>query len=128
MEQANINMLLTYIICLIIFSGVVLILWLKRLVNDLPATKHTLLEQLARTAVQYVEQKYKTSTSQEKKDFALAAIKTLLLAARLPLPNLVILDLVIEAAVYLLNQEQPETPQPVLPPKSIMVPTPPQKS
>lgn len=76
-----------------------------RFESRLPANQQDMLERYAKMAVQYVEQSV-LADGHEKKNRAIDLTQKLLLAAKLPIPNMAILNAAIEAAVLVLNREK----------------------
>ncbi len=80
--------------------------WFSRLyAQRLPEYQRAALEQFARQAVRYVEQRYTHNPS--KKSLAESAITDLFLSFNLPVPGKAALDVAIEAAVHELRSSSP---------------------
>jgi LL-H family phage holin len=83
------------------------------LIQKAPEKQRAALHQFAKYAVQKVEQKFK-GTSMQKKDMAVYIVESCFKAAKLPVPDLVLIDAAIESFVYEMKQLAglPDPPQP----------------
>jgi LL-H family phage holin len=83
--------------------------WLEQY---LPEKQRAALDQFAKYAVQKVEQKFK-GNSLQKKDMAVYIVESCFKAAKLPVPDLVLIDAAIESFVFEMNQlAGPPQPEP----------------
>jgi hypothetical protein len=78
----------------------------ERFKQQLPANQQDMLDRFAQMAVRGVEQGTSNIKGEQKKAMAMDIVKRLLLAAKLPLPNMVILSAAIEAAVLMMDRQQ----------------------
>jgi hypothetical protein len=104
-------MYISNILLLLLPVLIALIVYLYRMVEGhLPANQRAALDKLASQAVQFVEQTGSSLTSDQKKLLASKSLVDLLEEFKLPVPSAQVIDVVIEGAVYLLNQVSQTTP------------------
>ena len=81
-----------------------LVVWLcHQLVRSLPTQQREALEQFARIAVQKVEQQDSTLSGTAKKQLAIDLVVKLFSTFKIPSPPVEMIDVAIEAAVFLIN-------------------------
>lgn len=103
----TIQMIINVILTLGLPPMIGFVYWFSRLyAQRLPEYQRVALEQLARQAVRYVEQRYTHNPS--KKSLAESTITDLFLSHRLPVPTKTAIDIAIEAAVYELRSPKAE--------------------
>lgn len=96
----NISDIILAVIILFIVTLPYLIL---PLIKRLPEKQLAALDQFAKYAVQKVEQQF-VGNNLQKKDLAVHIIETCFKAAKLPLPELVLVDAAVESFVYEIKQ------------------------
>jgi len=97
--------IIQYVVLLSIPLLCALVVWLcHQLVRSLPTQQREALEQFARIAVQKVEQQDSTLSGTAKKQLAVSLVIKLFNTFKIPVPPVEMIDVAIEAAVFLINQ------------------------
>ena len=103
-------------IILVLIALIMPFLWFL-LLQRLPEKQRAALDQFAKYAVYKVEQQYSHFSNSQKKAYAETVIENCFRAARLPIPDYVLIDASIEYFVYVMKQfqvppQEPPEPEP----------------
>lgn len=94
------DVILILFVFIMLLTPYILFLLLQRL----PDKRRQALDQFAKYAVQKVEQQYSHMSSAQKRAYAETVIEHCFTAARLPIPDYILIDAAIESFTYELRQ------------------------